>query len=149
LCIAETIAFDTAGARRGTAIVKKTRAIAAALVGLALTASVAFAANPHRETTTAAEVTQDDQDDQAEAPEVEAPDTDTPEADQDTGTAGGSTATSQAQGEHGALVSAVAQDKTAVGGPNNNHGGAVSIVARGTHGANAVKKGKSATHKPG
>jgi hypothetical protein len=132
--------------------VKKTRAIPAAFVGLALTASVAFAANPHRETTTAAEVTQDDQDDQAEAPEVEAPDTDAPETDEDTqsgGDSGTTSATNQAQGAHGALVSAVAQDETAVGGPNNNHGGAVSIVARGTHGANAVKKGKSATHKPG
>ena len=128
---------------------KKTRAIAAAFVGLTLTASVAFAANPHRETTTAAEVTQDDQDDQAEAPDVEAPETDTQDADEDTASSDDSAAASQAQGEHGALVSAVAQDKTAVGGPNNNHGGAVSLVARGTHGANAVKKGKSATHKPG
>jgi len=128
--------------------VKKTRAIAAAFVGLALTASVAFAANPHRETTTAAEVTQDDQDDQAEAPEVEAPDTDAPETDEDTESGGDSGATSQAQGEHGALVSAVAQDETAVGGPNNNHGGAVSLVARGTHGANAATKGKSKNHKP-
>jgi hypothetical protein len=120
--------------------VNKTRAIAAAIVGVALTAGVAFAANPHRDTTTAAEVTQDDQ---AEAPEVEAPDTDAPETDEDT-----ESGDSAAQGEHGALVSAVAQDKTAVGGPNNNHGGAVSLVARGTHGANAATKGKSKNHRP-
>jgi Ni/Co efflux regulator RcnB len=36
-----------------------------------------------------------------------------------------------AQGEHGALVSAVAQNKECVGGPNENHGWAVSQVARG------------------
>ena len=36
-----------------------------------------------------------------------------------------------AQGEHGALVSAVAQNEACVGGPNDNHGWAVSQVARG------------------
>ena len=36
-----------------------------------------------------------------------------------------------AQGEHGALVSAVAQNEECVGGPNDNHGWAVSQVARG------------------
>jgi hypothetical protein len=121
--------------------VKKTRAIAAAIVSVALTAGVAFAANPHRETTTVAEVTQDDP---TETPEVEAPDTDSPEADEDTD---GDSETG-AQGAHGAEVSAVAQDETAVGGPNDNHGGAVSIVARGTHGDKAVKKGKSENHRP-
>ena len=35
---------------------------------------------------------------------------------------------------HGAAVSAVARDDTAVGGDHDNHGGAVSVVARGTHG---------------
>lgn len=32
-------------------------------------------------------------------------------------------------------ISAVAQDHAAVGGPNDNHGGAVSTVAKGTNGA--------------
>jgi hypothetical protein len=36
-----------------------------------------------------------------------------------------------AQGEHGALVSAVAQNKECVGGLHENHGWAVSQVARG------------------
>jgi hypothetical protein len=120
--------------------VKKTRAVAAAFVGIALTAGVAFAANPHRDGAPVAEV----QDDPAEQAEVEAPDRDTPETDGDSqGESGGG-----AQGEHGALVSNVAQDKTAVGGPNNNHGGAVSLVARGTHGAAAATKGKSKNHGP-
>lgn len=119
---------------------KKTRAVAAAFVGIALTAGVAFAANPHRDAAPVAEV----QDDPAEQAEVEAPDTDTPETDGDSqGESGGG-----AQGEHGALVSKVAQDKTAVGRPNNNHGGAVSLVARGTHGAAAATKGKSKNHGP-
>ena len=39
--------------------------------------------------------------------------------------------TDGAQGEHGALVSAVAQNPECVGGPNDNHGWAVSQVARG------------------
>jgi hypothetical protein len=117
--------------------VKKTRAVAAAFVGIALTAGVAFAANPHRDATPVAEV----QDGPAEQPEVEAPDTDSPETDGDSQGTG-------AQGEHGALVSEVAQDKSAVGGPNNNHGGAVSLVARGTHGAAAATKGKSKNHRP-
>ena len=120
---------------------KKTRAVAAAFAGIALTAGVAFAANPHRDAAPVAEV----QDDQAGQPEVRAPDTDAPE------THGDSQDDSQgtgAQGEHGALVSKVAQDETAVGGPNNNHGGAVSLVARGTHGAAAATRGKSKNHRP-
>jgi len=36
-----------------------------------------------------------------------------------------------AQGEHGAIVSAVAQNEACVGGEHNNHGWAVSQVARG------------------
>ena len=36
-----------------------------------------------------------------------------------------------AQGEHGAIVSAVAQNEACVGGPHNNHGWAVSQVATG------------------
>ena len=73
-------------------------------------------------------------------PDTTTPDTTTPET----------TTPETTAGAHGAAVSAVAQDQTAVGGPNDNHGGAVSAVARGTHGASAVH-GKSAdakTHKP-
>ena len=39
--------------------------------------------------------------------------------------------TDGAQGEHGAIVSGVAQQKECIGGPNDNHGWAVSSVARG------------------
>ena len=126
---------------------KKTRAVAAAFAGIALTAGVAFAANPHRDATPVAQV----QDDPAEQPAVEAPDTDTPETDGDSqGDGQGDSQGTGAQGEHGALVSKVAQDESAVGGPNNNHGGAVSIVARGTHGAAAAAatRGKSKNHGP-
>ena len=38
-------------------------------------------------------------------------------------------------------MSAVAKDKSAVGGKHHNHGGAVSAIARGTHG----KGGKNET----
>jgi hypothetical protein len=117
--------------------VKKTRAVAAALAGIALTAGVAYAANPHRDAAPVAGV----QNEQAGQPQVGAPDTDAPETNGDSQGTG-------AQGEHGALVSKVAQDETAVGGPNNNHGGAVSLVARGTHGPAAVTKGKSKNHGP-
>jgi hypothetical protein len=64
------------------------------------------------------------------------------------------TPTTGAQGVHGAAVSAVAQDATAVGGPNANHGGAVSLVARGTHGPSATHgastgKSQAGTHPTG
>ncbi len=39
---------------------------------------------------------------------------------------------------HGAVVSAIAGDPSQVGGKNDNHGGAVSTVARGTHGPSAA-----------
>jgi len=57
------------------------------------------------------------------------------------------------QGAHGAAVSVVAQDRTAVGGRNHNHGGAVSLIARGTHGPTATHgqsagKSQAGVHKP-
>lgn len=83
---------------------KKTRAAAAAIIGLALSATGVLAAAPHL---------------QALA--------------------------------RPAPVSTVAQDETAVAGSNDNHGGAVSAVARGTHGAStthgtSTTNGASATH---
>jgi hypothetical protein len=48
-----------------------------------------------------------------------------------------------AQGVHGACVSAVARDHSAVGGPHHNHGGAVSAAAHSCahgHGAGASAK---------
>jgi len=41
---------------------------------------------------------------------------------------------------HGTAVSTLAQDETTVGGANDNHGGAVSTLARGTHGASTANK---------
>jgi len=141
--------------------VKKTRAAAAAIIGLALSATGALAAAPHLQApVTAAPVSTLAQDETAvggsndnhggavstlaegtDAPETTTPDaTDAPET-----TTPDATDPADTQGEHGALVSAVAQDKAAVGGPNDNHGGAVSAVARGTHGASTTK-GKSTTH---
>ena len=129
---------------------KKTRAAAAAIIGLALTATGALAAAPHLQApVTAAPVSALAQDETAVggsndnhggavsalAKATDAPETTTP----------GATDAVAAQGTHGALVSAVAKDKAAVGGPNDNHGGAVSAVARGTHGASTTK-GWSATH---
>ena len=48
----------------------------------------------------------------------------------------------------GTAASNLAQDQTAVGGPNNNHGGAVSTLARGTHGtpANNTSAGTQGAH---
>ena len=129
---------------------KKTRAAAAAIIGLALSATGALAAAPHLQApVTAAPVSTLAQDETAVggsndnhggavstlAEGTDAPETTTPDA----------TDPADTQGAHGALVSAVAQDKAAVGGPNDNHGGAVSAVARGTHGASTTK-GKSTTH---
>jgi len=41
---------------------------------------------------------------------------------------------------HGTAVSTLAQDETTVGGANDNHGGAVSALARGSHGASTTNK---------
>jgi hypothetical protein len=128
--------------------VKKTRAAASAIVGLALTATGVLAAAPQLQAPTApSTVSTLAQDKTAvggannnhggavstlarsldSAPDAADP-TETPETTDPTDT---TDTTAGAQGAHGAAVSAVAQDKTAVGGPNANHGGAVSIVARG------------------
>jgi len=138
--------------------VKKTRAAAAAIIGLALTATGVLAAAPHLQApATPAPVSTVAQDETATggsndnhggavsavAKPTDAPETTTPDATDAPETVG-------AQGTHGALVSAVAQDKAAVGGPNGNHGGAVSTVARGTHGAStthaSTAHGQSTTH---
>jgi hypothetical protein len=134
--------------------VKKTRAAAVAVLGLALSATVAYAARPNHEQTNVAQVTKVDPSESPEASEAPDP-SESPEASESpdgSETPDGTTSVaSGAQGEHGAAVSAVAQDKTAVGGTNNNHGGAVSAVARGDHGtaATATSKthGKSGAHR--
>ena len=62
-----------------------------------------------------------------ESPEDELnPDEDEVEGDE------ASEADPEAAASHGACVSAIAKDKEAVGGPNDNHGGAVSEAARVT-----------------
>ncbi len=140
---------------------KKARAAVGAAIGLTLTASGVFAAssavsivardhtavggandNHGGAVSTAAKAANDVPD--TTVPEAATPDTTTPDpADTSAG----------AQGAHGAAVSAVAQDPTAVGGKNDNHGGAVSLVARGTHGSSAVHgksadKSQAGAHKP-
>jgi hypothetical protein len=122
--------------------VRKARATAAAVVGLALSATAAFAAHPNPGTTHVAQVTTEDPSESAEPSESpeqsESPEaSESPDGDQ-AGSAGAG-----AQGEHGAAVSAVAQDETAVGGKNDNHGGAVSAVARGDHGPGADASSKA------
>jgi len=71
----------------------------------------------------------EDQDEDTIEDEDTTEDQDTEAPDEDAG---------DAQGEHGAIVSAVAQNKTCVGGPNDNHGWAVSQVARGLLPTDAV-----------
>jgi hypothetical protein len=133
---------------------KKARAALGAVVGITLTATGALAASSAVST-----VAQDHSavggpnDNHGGAVSTlaktvdEASDTTTPETTSDTLEPAG------AQGAHGAAVSAVAEDLTAVGGTNDNHGGAVSVVARGTHGASATHgqsagKSQAAAHRP-
>ena len=68
---------------------------------------------------------EDQDEDSTEAQDTEDQAEDTTEDTTDTEGAHG------AQGAHGAIVSDVAQNKDCVGGPNANHGGAVSQVAHG------------------
>jgi hypothetical protein len=144
---------------------KKARAALGAIVGLTLTATGAFAASGAGGTmTTDAGAPTDSHGDAVStvaqdhaavggpnnnhggvvstvamgthgAPDTTTSDTTTPDTNDPAG----------AQGAHGAAVTAVAQNHTAVGGTNNNHGGAVSLAARGTHGPTAVH-GQSAGH---
>lgn len=136
----------------------KARAASAAIVGLALTATAAVAAAaPTQEPANAVAISTLAQDTAAVggpnanhggavstlARSFHAPDT----------TTTGPATPDAAANAHGAAVSAVAQDLTSLGGTNANHGGAVSAVARGTHGP-AATHGKSAdksqagTHAP-
>jgi hypothetical protein len=50
------------------------------------------------------------------------------------------------QGAHGACVSAVARDHSAVGGPHHNHGGAVSAAAHECPKGNGGEHGKAGQH---
>jgi len=80
-------------------------------------------------------------------------DTTTPEAP--TAPAGDQTPTDVAPNAHGLAVSTVAQDETAIGGKNCNHGGAVSAAAHQgkDHGngpqSNATKQPKGKGHRWG
>ncbi len=123
---------------------KKARAAAAAIVGLALTATGVLAATPKTAQPSGASsistVAQDktavggshDNHGGAVSAAAHAAHDGTMSTGTTTNTVSPATAPTD---NHGAAVSAVAQDKTAVGGPNDNHGGAVSTVARGSHGA--------------
>lgn len=75
-----------------------------------------------------------------ESPEDELnPDEDEVEGDE------ASEADPEAAASHGACVSAIAKDKEAVGGPNDNHGGAVSEAARVTCWDDEEAEGDEAT----
>jgi len=125
---------------------KKVAAATAAILGLTLTATAAFAATAHPtnhgsavsalardhsavggpQSNHGGAVSTLAKTDAGQAPTVTTPD---PTVHSGAG----------AQGSHGAAVSKVAQDKTAVGGPHKNHGGAVSAVARGSHGPSGTQ----------
>jgi len=141
---------------------KKARAALGAVVGLTLTATGVLAAssavsvvakdhaavggpndNHGGAVSTVAKATNGAPD--TTTPDTSNPETATPETTDPTDT---TDAAAGAQGAHGAAVSAVAQDQTAVGGKNNNQGGAVSLIARGTHGPSAVH-GESAGKSQG
>ena len=135
---------------------KSTHAATAALIGLFLSGTVALAAAPSliltandgaangvqgAEATESPEATETP--DASQAPETsEAPHASkAPKASESPDVADGA----DAQDGHGGAVSAVAKDKSAVGGKHHNHGGAVSAIARATHGQNdeSGKSGKS------
>jgi hypothetical protein len=143
---------------------RKIRSGAAAIVGLSLAATGVLAAAPTAQTPTdgtAISTLAKDKTvvggandshggavstlartlDDTSATDTTTPETTTEDTSPETDAAG-------AQGAHGAAVSAVAQDPTAVGGKNANHGGAVSTVARGTHGPNAATPNSHAGTHP-
>jgi hypothetical protein len=75
-------------------------------------------------------------------------DTTTPEAPT-APAAGEQTPTDTAPNAHGKAVSTVAQDKTAVGGKNCNHGGAVSEAAHQDHGQHGNAEKHAGKHGKG
>ena len=127
-----------------TDLIRRFRALGIALVVLAMSATMAFAAAPHLLLTssdgpTAGESSegdqgeqadqgdQDEQGDEADAPEADAPETEAPETEApDTGDAGTAGAAANTD-THGALVSAAAAMPTPDG--FKNHGAFVSCVA--------------------
>jgi hypothetical protein len=130
--------------------VKRSRAAFAAIAGLTLTASAVAAAAPSlpdaaSHGTAVMTLAQDESatggtnDNHGGAVSTLAKgDHGAPAAAPTGDTAPTTTTPTSAQNAHGLAVKAVAQDKTAVGGTNNNHGGAVSAVARGDHGPAAA-----------
>ena len=113
---------------------KKIQAVGVGVLGMALSATAALAAAPPSSTPS---IAPNDSSASSRAPAVsndKAPDT-----------------------RHGAVVSVIATDSALVGGKHDNHGGAVSAVARGTHGPSVpatgpapsgVKHAVSAGHGP-
>jgi len=125
---------------------KKAHAAVAAVVGLALTATGVLAATPSSVSVIARDNTAigGPHANHGGAVSVVAKATgDGSVPTSDTQTTGDPTGTGASN--HGTSVRAIAQDHSAVGGPNDNHGGAVSAVARGTHGK-AGAKGLAGTH---
>jgi hypothetical protein len=131
---------------------RRLRSLVIALAALALSAGVAMAGRgtlPSSVPTgqTATQGDQNEQGDQAEAPETEAPETEAPEAPEteapdtntgDTGTAG------VHPDNHGLLVSQAAQTTTPTG--FDNHGAYVKTVAQANHGHDQSAAATTKTH---
>ncbi|MET1231304.1 MAG: hypothetical protein ABWY52_00470 [Candidatus Limnocylindrales bacterium] len=110
-------------------------ALVAALLLLLCAAGVAGAAHVILPATAAPQaqeqVAKDHEDEDIDEDEDQDEDSTTEDTTEDVQTDAVAPAADGAQGEHGALVSAVAQNKECVGGLHDNHGWAVSQVARG------------------
>ena len=143
---------------------KKLHAAGAAVVGVALSATAALAAAPlltgapenapaDNHGAVVSTVAQDEtqvggeNDNHGGAVSTVARGTHGPDADAEATGADATDAEEVAPTDnHGAVVSAVAKDKTQVGGKNNNHGGAVSEAAHGDHGPNEHANGHANDH---
>ena len=116
-------------------LIRRFRGLGVAVVVLAMSAGVVFAAAPHGQPASDrvpnAETPTSDTDgdeDESEAPETEAPETEAPETEEPSEDADTETADAESTGDnHGALVSAAAQMPTPDG--FRNHGAFVSCVA--------------------
>jgi len=120
-------------------LIRRFRGLGVAVVVLAMSAGVVFAAAPHGQPASdrvpnAETPTSDNQDEdeseapETEAPETEAPETEAPDTEEPSEDADTDSADAQSTGDnHGALVSAAAQMPTPDG--FRNHGAFVSCVA--------------------
>jgi hypothetical protein len=113
-------------------LIRRFRGLGVAVVVLAMSAGVVFAAAPHGQPASdrvpnAETPTSETDEDESEAPETEAPETEAPDAEDSSETADTAETDSTSEDNHGALVSAAAQMPTPDG--FSNHGAFVSCVA--------------------